>query len=67
MEKIKIDTLIIEYNKIQEKKFNIYLTYNKGLSQTNFIIDLDSIHPAIYRTFTKRQLNILLNKLKKEV
>lgn len=67
MKKFKIDTMIVEYKMIEKNIFHIYLQYNNLMSQTNFIIDLEQIHPGIIRTFTTRQLNILLNKLKKEV
>ena len=62
----KIDTMLIEYKKIGNNKFMIFLQYNNLKSQTNFIIDLENIHPAIKRTFTPRQYNILIKRLEKE-
>lgn len=67
MKKFKLDNNIIEYKKIKNNCFMIYLQYNKMMSQTNFIINLNSIHPGFYRTFTERQAKIIINKLKREV
>lgn len=67
MKKFKLDNNIIEYKKIKNNCFMIYLQYNNMMSQTNFIIDLEAVHPGFYRTFTKRQANIIINKLKKDV
>ena len=67
MKKFKLDSMIVEYKMIEKNIFKIYLQYNNLMSQTDFIMDLEHIHPGIIRTFTTRQLNILLNIFKKEV
>lgn len=70
MIKYKLDSYILEIDKINKKicksdnMYHIYLQYNGGYSQTDFIINLDSIHPGLYNTFTTRQLNLLIKKLK---
>lgn len=67
MKTFKLDSMIVEYKMIEKNVFHIYLQYNNLMSQTDFIIDLEHIHPGIIRIFTTRQLNILLNKLRKEI
>lgn len=67
MKTFKLDSMIVEYKMIEKDIFHIYLQYNNLMSQTDFIIDLEHIHPRISKMFTTRQLNILLNKLRKEV
>ena len=62
----KLDTMLVEYKKIGDSKFMIFLQYNALKNQTNFIIDLENIHPGIKRTFTPRQFNILIKRLEKE-
>ena len=66
MKKIMIDKNLIEFNKIENNVFRIWLQYNNLNSQTTFIINLENIHPGITRTFTDRQLKILIKKLRKE-
>ena len=67
MKTFKLDSMIVEYKMIEKNIFKIYLQYNNLMSQTDFIMDLEHLNPGIIRAFTTRQLNILVNKLKKEV
>lgn len=67
MKKFKLDSMIVEYKMIEKNIFRIYLQYNNLMRQTDFIMDLEHIHPGIIRIFTTRQLNILVNKLRKEL
>lgn len=64
MEKIKIDSMEIEVERIEKNIFHLWIQYNAGKSQTNNIINIENVHPGYHRIFTKRQLQMLLKKLR---
>ena len=64
MERFKIDSMGIEVEKIEKNIFHLWIQYNAGKSQINNIINIENVHPGYHRIFTKRQLQILLKKLR---
>ena len=65
----KLDTLKIEYYKISNiitknnTTFNVWVQYNGGKSQLNFIIDLKEDASKLDRIFTQRQKQLFLKRL----
>lgn len=64
MKKFKIDSMVIEAERIEKNIFHLWIQYNAGKSQINNIINIENVHPGYNRIFTKRQLQILLKKLR---